>query len=96
MQPPIGESMIRLKCMLLILITGTFPMWLTGCAAARPAPKDPMPAFVDGARILFQGDFITDGNRGRNTDPNHILGHGYMEFAGSCRLIEEHPIQRGA
>ncbi len=27
--------------------------------------------------FLFQGDSITDGNRGRNTDPNHILGHGY-------------------
>lgn len=29
------------------------------------------------ARVLFQGDSITDGNRGRNWDPNHILGHGY-------------------
>ncbi|GGG09551.1 lipase [Paenibacillus albidus] len=27
--------------------------------------------------ILFQGDSITDGNRGRNEDPNHILGHSY-------------------
>ena len=36
-----------------------------------------MPAFRSGARILFQGDSITDGNRGRSTDPNHILGHGY-------------------
>ncbi len=30
-----------------------------------------------GAVILFQGDSITDGNRGRNEDPNHIMGHGY-------------------
>ena len=37
-----------------------------------------MPAFFDGARILCQGDSITDGNRGRNADPNHILGHGYQ------------------
>lgn len=36
-----------------------------------------MPAFRTGARILFQGDSITDGNRGRSEDPNHILGHGY-------------------
>jgi lysophospholipase L1-like esterase/pimeloyl-ACP methyl ester carboxylesterase len=36
-----------------------------------------IPAFTPGARVLFQGDSITDGNRGRNTDPNHILGHGY-------------------
>lgn len=27
--------------------------------------------------FLFQGDSITDGNRGRSPDPNHILGHGY-------------------
>ncbi|HEY3330615.1 MAG TPA: SGNH/GDSL hydrolase family protein [Capsulimonadaceae bacterium] len=33
--------------------------------------------FSPGARILFQGDSITDGNRGRTLDPNHILGHGY-------------------
>ena len=33
--------------------------------------------FNPGARILFQGDSITDGNRGRNQDPNHILGHSY-------------------
>ncbi len=33
--------------------------------------------FAQGARILFQGDSITDGNRGRSADPNHILGHGY-------------------
>ena len=30
-----------------------------------------------GARILFQGDSITDGGRGPATDPNHSLGHGY-------------------
>ncbi len=30
-----------------------------------------------GLVFLFQGDSITDGNRGRNTDPNHIMGHGY-------------------
>lgn len=36
-----------------------------------------LPVFPPGARILFQGDSITDGNRGRDQDPNHILGHGY-------------------
>jgi len=30
-----------------------------------------------GAVVLFQGDSITDGNRGRNEDPNHIMGHCY-------------------
>lgn len=27
--------------------------------------------------VLFQGDSITDGNRDRGTDLNHILGHSY-------------------
>lgn len=29
-------------------------------------------------RILFQGDSITDGARGRTEDLNHIMGHGYQ------------------
>ncbi|RFC46179.1 MAG: Lysophospholipase L1 [Verrucomicrobia bacterium] len=39
---------------------------------------EPIPAFASGTRVLFQGDSITDGNRGRSSDPNHILGHGYV------------------
>lgn len=35
--------------------------------------------------FLFQGDSITDGNRGRDNDPNHVLGHGYC-FAVSSRI----------
>ena len=49
-------------------------------AAISQAPGqtlDPMAAFAPHARVLFQGDSITDGNRGRGADPNHILGHGY-------------------
>ena len=44
--------------------------------AAEPALA-PLAAFAKDARVLFQGDSITDGNRGRSADPNHILGHGY-------------------
>ncbi len=40
--------------------------------------------------ILFQGDSITDGNRGRSEDPNHILGHGYAYIA-AARLGFNHP-----
>ena len=47
-------------------------------ASAAVASVEPIPAFTPNARILFQGDSITDGNRGRTTDPNHILGHGYV------------------
>ena len=56
--------------LLLILLTAS-PM-----IALRAA--EPITAFTAGARILFQGDSITDGNRGRSADPNHILGHGYV------------------
>ena len=40
-------------------------------------PVAPLSLLTSGARVLFQGDSITDGNRGRTPDPNHILGHGY-------------------
>jgi lysophospholipase L1-like esterase len=60
------------------LIAAALAMLPSGCATHGHIKKDPMPVFADGARILFQGDSITDGNRGRNSDPNHILGHGYQ------------------
>src|SRR3954465_6595950 len=44
----------------------------------NPHAAKPIAIFTPGARILFQGDSITDGNRGRSSDPNHILGHGYV------------------
>ena len=44
----------------------------------RLPAAEPIAAFTPDARILFQGDSITDGNRGRSADPNHILGHGYV------------------
>jgi lysophospholipase L1-like esterase len=44
----------------------------------------------EGMVILFQGDSITDGNRGRNTDPNHIMGHGYA-FSIASRLGADCP-----
>src|SRR3954467_1929859 len=51
---------------------------LMACALRGLPAAEPMAAFAPGARILFQGDSITDGNRGRSADPNHILGHGYV------------------
>lgn len=38
--------------------------------------------------FLFQGDSITDGNRGRNNDPNHIMGHGYA-FSVASRVGDD-------
>ena len=53
-------------------LTPTNPLSSTGRDIIAP-----IPVFRQGATILFQGDSITDGGRGRNEDPNHILGHGY-------------------
>jgi lysophospholipase L1-like esterase len=40
-------------------------------------------------RILFQGDSITDGNRTRNEDWNHVMGHGYQYIISSKLWYEE-------
>ncbi len=58
------------------------------------------PVFPKNTRVLFQGDSITDGNRGRTADPNHILGHGYQfivasEFAGHFPELNLTFINRG-
>jgi len=44
----------------------------------------------DNYTFLFQGDSITDGNRSRNTDWNHVLGHGYA-YLIAARLWYEFP-----
>lgn len=54
-----------------------FVLLLACLSALVLTAVEPIPAFADGTRVLFQGDSITDGNRGRSADPNHILGHGY-------------------
>lgn len=33
--------------------------------------------------FLFQGDSITDGNRTRDNDWNHVMGHGYQYIIAS-------------
>jgi lysophospholipase L1-like esterase len=44
----------------------------------------------DGFTFLFQGDSITDGNRTRNSDWNHVMGHGYQYIIAS-RLWYDFP-----
>lgn len=39
--------------------------------------------FSPRTRVLFQGDSITDMNRGRTSDPNHVLGHSYAFIIGA-------------
>jgi hypothetical protein len=43
----------------------------------------------EGFTFLFQGDSITDGNRSRNLDWNHVLGHGYA-YLIAARLWYDH------
>lgn len=59
--------------------------------ATDPSPK-PSPPLRVGERVLFQGDSITDMNRGRSADPNHILGHSYA-FLVAAKLGSEYPGQ---
>ena len=51
-------------------------------AITSPSELDRVPDYTGeqsglGYRFLFQGDSITDGNRTRDSDLNHVLGHGY-------------------
>lgn len=44
--------------------------------------------------VLFSGDSITEGNRGRKMDCNHIFGHGYQYIAAaelSLKFCSERP-----
>ncbi|MBN2166328.1 MAG: SGNH/GDSL hydrolase family protein [Marinilabiliaceae bacterium] len=43
-----------------------------------------------GSVVLFQGDSITDGNRSRDDDWNHVLGHGYAQMI-AARLWFDYP-----
>jgi lysophospholipase L1-like esterase len=71
---------------------------VTGLAASLYMPKlsaaspiTPKPRSIPpGLTVLFQGDSITDGNRSRNTDWNHVMGHGYAYLIAS-RLWYLHP-----
>jgi lysophospholipase L1-like esterase len=47
------------------------------CAGSAFA-GEPLPGLPESPRILFQGDSITDGNRGRGADLNHVHGHGFV------------------
>ena len=70
---------MSLRLIGLLLLGAMLSAW-TVVLAQSPSLSglEPIPVFGSGTRVLFQGDSITDGNRGRSEDPNHILGHGYV------------------
>lgn len=65
-------------------------LYLPSVALDTSAEKKKKLKTAKGRVILFQGDSITDGNRGRDTDPNHIMGHGY-QFTVASRWGAEYP-----
>ncbi|WP_437222421.1 SGNH/GDSL hydrolase family protein [Planctomicrobium sp. SH661] len=77
-----------------LIVTLSLTLW-------ADAPRTSVPAiFTPNSRILFQGDSITDGNRGRTSDPNHILGHGYAfliaaKFGGEMPVLNLDFVNRG-
>jgi len=64
---------------------GAFSSPLLHAVAADEQSKE-----GDGYTFLFQGDSITDGNRTRNNDWNHVMGHGYQYIIAS-KLWYEFP-----
>lgn len=66
---------------LIILGTGSTisPLLLT----SKPSYRDVISKGGEGFTFLFQGDSITDGNRTRNNDWNHVMGHGYQYIIAS-------------
>src|SRR5438309_5573906 len=59
---------------------------LSSLALATPqlfAAKSAQQKEGDNYTFLFLGDSITDGNRSRNNDWNHVMGHGYQYIIAS-------------
>lgn len=50
--------------------------WMPLCTGRKDGNK--MIKLNKGDVVVFSGDSITDGNRGRSMDCNHIMGHGYQ------------------
>ncbi|MDA3893092.1 MAG: SGNH/GDSL hydrolase family protein [Salinivirgaceae bacterium] len=85
------NSSSRRKFLKLLGLTGIAALFFRGIKSfAMEKPIYPDMETNKGMTILFQGDSITDGNRGRDADPNHIMGHGYA-FSIASRLGADHP-----
>lgn len=71
-------------------LAGVVATQLPSMLNASAALKDESIALSEGTTFLFQGDSITDGNRTRNNDWNHLMGHGYV-YLISSKLWYEYP-----
>jgi len=85
------EKNSRRKFIKRAAITGFAAWCLPSLKSFADIKKEPArKKLKEGAVILFKGDSITDGNRGRNEDPNHIMGHGYA-FSIASRVGADYP-----
>ena len=85
------DSNSRRKFLKTLGLTGVVALLFRGVKSlANEKTKYPEMETNKGMNILFQGDSITDGNRGRDADPNHIMGHGYA-FSIASRLGADYP-----
>ena len=75
-----------IKQLSVVGVTASFSQWLH----AMPSPIQNLNDIKQSHTILFQGDSITDGNRTRNNDWNHVMGHGY-QFTVASKLWYELP-----
>lgn len=75
------------------LIAAPAVMLVPSCLQPMPGAGQPAVGGGDGFTFLFQGDSITDGNRTRDNDWNHIMGHGYQYIIAS-RLWYDFPKKR--
>ena len=66
---------------------------VTTTSRSEAADATPAPAWPGGAKILFQGDSITDADRGAENAPDAGLGHGYV-YLVAVRLTADHPARR--
>jgi lysophospholipase L1-like esterase len=64
-------------------LAGVASMALPNVISASNLSSEKINTDKKGLTILFQGDSITDGNRTRDNDWNHVMGHGYAYLIAS-------------
>ena len=71
-------------------LAGTAPSLLASVTQGENDVKQEGGLSSDQYKVLFIGDSITDGNRTRDNDWNHVLGHGFAYLIAS-RMWFEYP-----
>ncbi len=80
---PDHQDYSRRKFMKQAVLLGAAAPFASSQLSAIPGASLPTDKKEKGFTFLFQGDSITDGNRTRNNDWNHVMGHGYAYLIAS-------------